>query len=179
MNKSIFTISVLVSIFSFVLFSCDDLEELADVTFDTTLSERIVVHVDQTAGTASDFNQTIVLNLDNADTNQYLDQINDLSVNSLSYKVIDFTGDPAGTIDAEFLVNDVSLLTNSFVVKTQADAGTTYEVDNVAQLNQIATALKNGLQVTAKYDGTALCDDDDMDFKVEVTIGISVTANPL
>ena len=116
MKKSIFTFSFLVSIFSLVLFSCDDLEELADITFDTTLSERIVVSVDQTTGTPSDFNQTIVLNLDNADTNQYLDQINDLSVNSLSYKVIDFTGDPAGTIDAEFLVNDVSLLTNSFVV---------------------------------------------------------------
>ena len=140
MKKSIFTFSVLVSIFSLVLFSCDDLEELADITFDTTLSERIVVGVDQTTGTPSDFNQTIVLNLDNADTNQYLDQINDLSITSLSYKVIDFTGDPAGTIDAEFLVNDVSLLTNSFVVKTEADSGTTYEVTNVAQLNQLASA---------------------------------------
>lgn len=179
MKKSIFKIAILVSIFSVVLFSCEKLEELADITFSTELSESIMIHVDQTSGTAASFNETMVIDLDNDDTSDYLDQINDLTIDYLYYTIVDFTGDPAGTVDGEFLVNDVSLLTNSFVVKTEADASTEFEVTDVAQLNQLATALKNGQLVTAKYEGTTLCDDADMDYKVKVTIGISVTANPL
>ena len=179
MKKSIFRIAILASIFSLVLISCEELEELADITFSTTLSEQVAVHVNQTSGTESSFNKTVVISLDNADTNEYLNNINEITINSLRYKIIDFAGDPVGTIDAEFIINDMSLLSNDFIVKTQADAGTVFEVTNTSQLNQIATALKNGQQVTAKYEGTALCDADAMDFKVEVTIGVSVVANPL
>ena len=109
----------------------------------------------------------------------YLDLIEDLSITSLTYRIIDFTGDTAGTIDAEFIVNGVLLATNDITVKTEADAGTVYEVTDTAQLNQIATDLKNNLQVSAEYTGTALCDADNMDFKIEVTVGVELTASPL
>lgn len=179
MKKTIFTIAIFASIFCLTLFSCDTIDDLTEVTFDTSLSDKIVVHVNQTSGTAISFNESIFLNLDNTDTHDYLNDINNISINSLSYKIINFTGDPMGVIDVEFFVDDVSLLTDNFIVKTQADSGQIFEVTNTTQLNQIASALKNQQQITAKYEGSALCDTDTMDFKVEVTIGISVTANPL
>ena len=180
MKKSIFTIGIIASIFSVVLISCEeDIEELLNITFETFLTESIVIHVDQTSGTAANFNKTIVIDLDNPDTTDYLDLIEDLSITSLTYRIIDFTGDPAGTIDAEFIVNGVSLATNDIVVKTEADNGTVYEITDTALLNQIATDLKNNLQVSAEYTGTALCDADVMDFKIEVTVGVEITAEAL
>lgn len=179
MKKSILTLAIFASIFSLTLFSCDTVDDLTEVTFNTSLTEKIAVHVNQTSGTATSFNESIVLNLDNTDTHDYLNDINNISINSLSYKIINFSGDPTGVIDVEFFVDGVSLLTDDFIVKTKADSGQIFEVTNTTQLNQIASALKNQQQVTAKYEGTALCDANTMDFKVEVTIGISVIANPL
>jgi hypothetical protein len=171
----ILTIFILVTSLS----SCKKIEELADVTFDTTLTDKIEVSIDQTTGTPVAFNMVQAISLDNSDTHDYLSKVKDISINSLSYKIIDFSGDSTGTIDVEFFVDNVSLLADNITVKTEADTGHVFEVTNTTQLSQIASALKSGQSITAKYQGTALCDADNMDFKIEVTIGVRVTANPL
>ncbi len=177
MKTTIKFLSVLTFLISFA--SCESIEDLADVTFNTTLTDEIVVHIDQTNGTSAPFNMTQTISLDNADTHDYLSNIEEVNINSLSYKVINFSGDPAGTIDVEFFVDNVSQLANDFTVKIQADAGSIFEVTNTIQLNAIASALKSGQSVTAKYQGTALCDAADMDFTIEVTVGVTIVANPL
>ena len=177
MKKTIKYLAILTILISFT--SCETIENLADVTFNTTLTDEIVVHINQTNGPSTPFDMTQTISLDNSDTHDYLSNIEEVNINSLSYKIINFTGDPAGSIEAEFFVDNVSLLANDFTVKTQADASTIFEVTNTTQLNAIAIALKNGQSVIAKYQGTALCDAADMDFTIEVTVGIEVVANPL
>ena len=67
---------------------------------------------------------------------------------------------------------------NSFVVKTAADDQIVYEITEVNELNRIANALKSGQTIAVEYAGNALCDDDDMDFTIEVSLVAKITIDP-
>ncbi len=157
-------------------FACD---KLTDVNFDTTITERIPVHINQTTGTSTAFNESIILSLDNNDTHDYLNDIKAVEINSLTYKLIQFSGDANGTIDVQFYIDANPLMQNDIIVKQSVDNLTIFEITDVQELNTIASALKNGHQVTARYQGNALCNNGSMDFKVEISMSVAVTANPI
>lgn len=169
----------LTAVLALILITFNACEKLTDVNFNTTISERIPVHINQTSGTAVPFDESVILHLDNDDTHDYINDIKDIEINHLTYKLIQFSGDNTGTIDVQFYIGTNPLLQNNLTVKTSVDNGTYYEVTDVQELNTIATALKNGHQVTARYSGSALSDQDAMDFKVAVTMNVAVTANPI
>jgi hypothetical protein len=50
-----------------------------------------------------------------------------------------------------------------------------YHVNEVAELNRLGQALKNGKKIQVRYSGKALCDQAAMDFIVEVTMEATVT----
>jgi len=54
-----------------------------------------------------------------------------------------------------------------------------YTVSNPDELSKIANTLRSGYKVTASYEGNALCDKNDMNFKVQVMMQVRVIANPL
>ena len=64
------------------------------------------------------------------------------------------------------------------MVKEAADNQTVYQITEVNELNRIANALKSGQTVTVKYSGSALCDDDSMNFDIEVTLVAKITIDP-
>lgn len=162
----------------FSITSCD--EELGNIDFSTVINKTIAVHVDQTTGTAHAFDTSELMSLDNADTHDYLNQIESISINSLSYKLQNFTGDETGTVDVTFYIDNLALYTDTGInVKNTVDAATLVTITDTAFLNQIANALVNNQQVTAKYIGNATCDAAPMDFEVAVTLDITVTANAL
>ncbi len=173
------TIKILVAlavVFSFT--SCD--EELGNIDFSTVINKTIAVHVDQTNGTVVSFSTDELMSLDNADTHDYLDRIESISINSLSYQLKNFTGDDTGEATLTFMIDSFSLQTHTDVnVKTMVDASQVFTITDTAFLNQIATALKNNQEVTAKYIGNVLNDNDAMDFEVKVILDITVTANAL
>ena len=166
---------------SFSFSSCDedDLEGLLP-PFNVNLNEveNITVHIDQTNGDRVVFSETTNLNINNNDTKDYLDKIKSISISKLSYKIINFSGDPVGDVAGSFAVAGQVSLSNAFVVKTSADNQIVYEITDVNELSRIANALVAGKSVVVQYSGDALCDDDDMDFIVEVTIVAKVTIDP-
>jgi len=161
--------------------SCDedDLEALLPA-FDVNLNEteNIPVHIDQTIGDWVTFSETTTINIVNGDTEDYLNKIKEVKINSLSYKVINFNGDPIGEVKGNFSVAGQVSLSNEFVVKTSADNAVVYQVTEVAELTRIANALKSGQDVVVEYAGSALCDDNSMDFTIEVTMSVKVTIDP-
>ena len=161
--------------------SCDE-DDLVDLLpsfkVDINEIENIPVHIDQTNGERVAFSATTNLSIKNDDTNDYLDKIEAVSISKLSYKIIDFTGDPAGDVAGSFDVAGQVSLSNEFVVKTSADNQTVYNITDVNELSRIANTLLSGQSVVVKYSGNALCDADDMDFKVEVTLVAKVTIDP-
>ncbi len=161
----------------FIFTSCD--KDLLDVDFDTTVKATIVANINQGQET---INESAVLSLENNDTRDYLDKIKNLKIKKLTYKIISFSGDTEGYIDVDFYANSITLKTEAFVVKEAYDASTIFEITDVSKLNAMADLLKTNKNTTVGISG--LCTGiqsniDDLDFNIEVTAELEVTANPL
>ena len=166
--------------------ACDDAEELLDQTFTVNIDEKIPINLSLAAkGAVTDcapktFAGTEILSIDNNDTHDYLNKIKSVEIKSFSYKIVEFVGPATSKITASLYVNNELLATETnLVVKTAADNGTVYTISNVDLLNKVASALKSGKSVTAKYDGTATDWCNNLSFKVQITMQVKVIANPL
>ena len=164
---------------SVLILSLGSCEKLLDVEIDTTLQESIAIHVDQTNGTAKDFSGSAVINLDVDDLKDYEDLIKDVKIKSFTFELINFSGDQNGSIEGNLYVDGVLLYEDAFIVKSTVDAGTIFTIEDTDQINTIAKSLKDGNDVNIIYSGEALSDNDTMDFDVEITVDVKVTANPL
>jgi len=175
-NKLKFLILLLITL-SFS--SCDEAEELLNLTrdFDDTIVETIAISIDKTTGNRATFSNTKVLSIDDPELQPYINKIKSVEIKNLSYKIINFSGDPTGDVNGEFLIDNIVYLTNAFVVKTEADNGTIFKITEVAALNEIATKLKANKKLTAKYSGDALCDNEDMDIPIEITLSVKITVS--
>jgi hypothetical protein len=165
---------LVVLLIAFTFNSCDNVEDLADVTFTTTLSENFDVSISETQENIS--NQ-IILNLDNSDTHDYLTKLKSVNINKLTYKFTNYTGNESCNMEVEISTDGNVFETKEFQIKQAVDNGTIYEITDVAKLNAMSIALKNNNQVTFKMEGTVA--DGSADFIVEVTAEVTVVANPL
>lgn len=167
---------LLLLIFALSISSCDEAEDLLNLTkdFDDTIVETIDLSIDQTSGDRTSFTNTKTLDINDPNIQPYLNKIENIEIKSLSYKIINFSGDPDGDVDGEFYIDGVIYLTNAFVVKTEAEKGTVFKITEVAALNEITKNLKANKKLTAKYSGDALCDNDDLNFKVEITLSAKI-----
>ena len=176
MKKGIKFLAVLVTVFSFTFTACDELEDLVDVDFTTSISAKIPVAIDQGQETV---NESVLLSLDNSATHDYLNKIEDVEITKLTYKIINFSGDATGTIDVSLFADDITLDLMKFTVKDAYSNGTIFEVTDVAKLNEMANLLKKNKSVTVGITGECNAPEDAMNFNVEVAASLKVTANPL
>jgi hypothetical protein len=184
--KNIFNY-ILILIVAFSFESCDETEELFDQDFTVNIDEKIPVHVDQTtvektlsiAFAPREFQGSVDLSIDTENTHEYLNKIKSVEVKSLTYKFIEFNGDPTGTVNASLYINNQLLGTNEVNVKTEADNGTIFSVSNPDELTKIANSLRSGYKVTARYQGTAICNQNEMNFRIQVMMRVMIVANPL
>ena len=158
----------------FVFTSCDD--DLLDVDFDTTVKATIVAHVDQGQVT---IDENVVLSIDNSDTHEYLDKIKGVTIKKLTYKIISFTGNYMGSVDIDFYADNITLKTEAFVVNNAYTASRIFEVTDVSKLNTMANLLKTNKSTTVGIRGETISNEGNMDFSIEVTAELEVTANPL
>jgi len=178
-------ILILIVVFSFQ--SCDNAEDLLDQDFTVNIDEKIPVHVDQTAAEKTlnaafaprEFQGSVDLSIDTENTHEYLNKIKSVEVKSLTYKFIEFNGDPTGSVDAALYINNQLLESNDVIVKTESDKGTIFTVSNPDELTKIANSLKSGHKVTARYQGTAICNQNEMNFRIQVMMRVMIVANPL
>ena len=179
MKKTLLALFMCSMFFSFS--SCDEDDVAAFVPdFDVNLkeTENIPVQVDKTDGEWVSFTTEAPISIENNDTKDYLKKIKSVRLTKLSYKIINFGGDENGQVEASFNVHNQVSLMNAFKVKTAAENGTVYEIKEVAELNRIANALKAGNTVMVKYEGKALCDNEAMNFVVEVQYEAVITIDP-
>jgi len=158
--------------------SCAEAEKLLDVPIRFTITEEIPVHINQAVG-SQNFQNTVILSIDNSDTHDYLNKIKEVKIYSLKYKLIQFSGDAACSAEADLSMDNILISSFDENVKRVVDAGTVYNVDNVDDLNKIASKLKSGHKVTAKFGGKAVSENASTNFKVKITMDVKVTANPL
>ncbi len=177
MKKLIKIFVVLLISFSFN--ACDEAEDLLDVKIPASINENIIVQIDDTNSSWDTYSKSVLLSIDTGDIHKYINKIKDVKVNKLSYKIINFSGDPTGKVKGSFTIDNTNInLENEIVVKTEADKATVFEITNVDELNEIGEELKKNKRFTARYSGSALCDEN-MNFIIVITANITVIANPL
>jgi len=172
--KTIIKFLAVLLVLNFTFTSCDEIEELADVSIESNIVETIDVQLVENQEYIS---KSIVLNIDNAGTHDYLDKLKSISIKSLTYKFIDFSGNENCYINVEISTDNNILESKEFYVKQANDDGTIYEITDVAKLNTMSAALLSNNQATFKVEGE--CFGTPADFKIEVTIELDIVANPL
>ena len=179
MKKAIIFFTILLISIGFSSCSEDDIKGLLP-DFDVKLleTENIPVHIDKTSGDWVTFTNNVTISIVNNDTKDHLNKIKSIKINKLSYKIINFSGDPLGEVDASFWADNTISLNNAFVVSTAAGNAVVYQITDTAELNRIGNALKTGHAIEVKYSGNALCNDANMDFIVEVTLDAKITIDP-
>lgn len=166
----------IVAVFSYIFTSCDEVEKLADVDFNTTVTQNVPVFINQNQGA---INESAILSLDNNDTNKYLSKIKDVKITKLTYKITKFSGDAKGSINVDFKADNIVLETESFIVKNAYDNATVFEVKDVNKLNEMAKLLKTNKSISVGITGQSVAEENSMDFNVKVTAQLEITANPL
>jgi hypothetical protein len=164
---------------SCIMISCGSLDQFIELSVDNELTESIDAHVPQTLGAVASFNLTETADLNSGDLAKYLDKISALKINTLSYKFIEFSGNSAGTITSGTLKFDntvVATLTN-FNISNASTARTVFNITDSAFLTQIEATLLNNKSTTILLKGSALSDAGSMDFKIEVSMNMTVTIN--
>lgn len=156
--------------------SCDEIDKLTEVDFNTTLNEQLNVTVP--AGENLDLNRTMSINMVNSKTEKYLDILQNVKIKSFTYQLTNFTGDFSGTITGNFVADGIELLSHDMVVKQTVDAGTVFEVTNTSLLNSIASKLKAGNNISIGLVGKSSCEEA-MNFTINITIDLAVTADVL
>ena len=176
MKNLIKFLAVLVLIFGYT--SCDELDKLTEVDFDATVTD--IIYVDAINGGVDvplNNSRTVKLADAGGDVADYINNIESVTFNSLTYQVISFVGDPAGTMTVDILADGVIMDTHTDVI-VSSQAGMVHEITDTATLNAIASDLKNGNSVIFAIDGTATSEDG-MDFDIQVSLDVTVVADAL
>jgi len=163
--------------FSVIATSCGSLEDLLELKVENSLTESIPVSVPQTSNAPVAFDLPATVELNSGDLAQYKDKITAITINSLTYKFIDFTGNTAGTIPTGTLKFDDVILREMADFNISANEGTVFEITDTTKLSQIASNLINNSEISISLIGTVLSEAGAMDFKVEIFMNMTATIN--
>lgn len=163
---------------SFTFFSCEKLDELTEHDFTTTLVVELPVswHADDTQ-----FSESSFVSLDNNDTHDYLDLLEDVDIQQITYHVKNYDcSDCTSTCDAYLKVHGNTVEeVQDFDVKEAYQNQTVFEASNTNGFNDIAHHLLENYIVYVEYGATDAHTTADVNFTVEVKIKLKVTADAL
>jgi hypothetical protein len=167
--------AVLLLVFGYT--SCDELDKLTEFDIDTTLTGVIPVDVD--GGENLVLNSSVRINIADGgqDIVDNLNKIEKVKINSLTYKVMNFSGDDAGVMTVELFADAVKLGEHT-AVTVSSEVGVVYTINDTTTLNAIASKLKSGFDVVFKVEGTATSNPElGMMFDVEIKVDLEVTVD--
>jgi hypothetical protein len=162
-------------ILSLNLSSCDEVDELTRVDFNTTLNEDVTVTLSESnAG----FDRSFTLNLNNNDDIEpYLDKIESINITSASYIIKDYSGLEAAT--GSLTVNSASELFGPFQhTFFEDDQNTAVFTLDDSGLNALANSLTSNNQLVIDVSGSQN-PAQNASFTVEFRFQLEVTAQAL
>lgn len=147
----------LVLLLILTVFNCSEIDKLTefDVTddFNTTIEISIP---DNDGGNSITLSESSTIDIaTNAEIKKNLNLIQDITINSLTYEVSDFTGAENATItNVSLNIGETTIAVNDVNLKQSDDNNTIYSIENASQLKSIAAYLKNASSVTVTLSGT-------------------------
>ncbi|PID68867.1 MAG: hypothetical protein CR968_00760 [Flavobacteriia bacterium] len=175
--KKLFVLNLMLFIF---LIACKK-DEDTQVTINTKLSATEQFNLFSTAvtGTTS-YSKNFDIDLSNADTQAYINQIESIDITAITYKLSDFSGDVTGTISGSIMYNDMLLTTfEDLVVSEATEEGTVFEVITPETFSAIEESLDTSGNATITIDFTSDNPNDMMNFSITLGINVSIVANTI
>ncbi len=167
--KNLFIVLFIIS-----LISCSD--ELTEFDFTTTQTKTFNVSLN--SGVVV-LDETVVFNIDNADTHDYLDHLKNVNINKMTYHITNYSGETDAT--TSFIAQYDGTPFHSFSnlnLKNANDTVTKFEVTDTNALNTIAAKLLNKQNVNIKSVGS-VAHDEQVTFTVTITMELKITADAL
>jgi hypothetical protein len=176
MKSTFYTFKNLVLILSIIAFaSCDEVDELTEVDFSTTITEEVTINLSQNS---DNINGVIAVNLaNNSDISPYLSKLEDIQITQASYKLKNYVGaeDAMGSLSATAAGESFGPFQHTFF--TDAQNGTVFNF-NASQLNSVSNTLSATNALNIQFSGTQTPAQDGS-FVLEVTLDLDVTAQAL
>jgi len=154
---------------------CDEVDELSEVDFSTTLSEEVPVTL---SDTDTSINGSIFINLaDNDDIEPYLSKIESISITSASYIIKNYIGEETATGTLTITAASQTFGPFQHTFFTDDQNGTSFSLDS-SGLNALANSLASNNQLSIQFSGTQ-DPAQNGSFNIEITIETEVTAQAL
>lgn len=145
-----------------------------ELTATNAITKQVDVTVAQTNGTPRSLNATATVKLSDVISN--VADITDVTINRLSYKFIEFTGNTDGVIQSISLKvnNDVLGTGSNIKVAQESENGTVFQITDTAKIAILENLLKNSTSANLAVEGSALSDAGNMEFKIEIFVNVTV-----
>ena len=160
-----------------ILFSCDKFDELTEFNitqdFNTTVNVNVI---EDSEGATQSWSQSSTINLaSNNQIQENLDLVQDVRINSLTFKIVDFTGvEGAIATEASLSFGDTIIE----VADIELDDNTSiYTIGSSSELNAIANDLKNNVEITTTASGTVT--STPVNFDVFISLDVTTTIDVL
>ncbi len=175
--------------FAFIMSSasCDLFENLPDVSFDADLPLTFTVQENATF-TNKDYSNTQTLDAtSNAEVAKYKDKIKDFKVNSVTYKITNYSSTPPGTAvtfsngkmsfgAVGAVGSTVATLGSVNLLAASSGAAQPLTIDQ-AGLNSMASTLLADKKIDVKTSG--VLSSTPVSFKVETIFKVTITASAI
>lgn len=151
-NQFIMKTKLLYVCLAFIAFtSCDELDELTEVDFNTTITEEVTINFSDQNTT---FSETI--NIDfagNSDIEPYLDRIEGIQITDASYRLSNYVGtaNATGTATVTGAGETFGPFTHDFSADTQSMEE--FALTGASKLNALESTLRNTNQLSVSING--------------------------
>ena len=150
-------------------------EEPVEITETMVVNQSATVTIEQTNGTAVNFNDVIEGDLNQVISN--FNSINDITIDSLSYSFANLNGNEnALIVSASIEINGIIVADVSEVnIAQEVENQSLFEITDVNVLEQLETSFLNNSAVTLNLSGMAISEEGDVSF--DIVLSMQLTAS--
>ncbi|WP_179351517.1 hypothetical protein [Winogradskyella vidalii] len=157
-------------------YSCDELDELTEFDVTENFTTSVIISApEDSEGEPQEISQSTTLDISsNEDIQNNLDLIQDVTLNSLTYEISDFSGVEDATLTEGTLTFNTTSITLPNINLQQSDSNNTvYTINEIDVINAIANDLETDTTINASISGTV--NATPVTFDVLINLDVTVT----
>ena len=150
-------------------------EEPVEITETMVINQSATVTIEQTNGTAVNFNDVIEGDLNQVISN--FNSINDITIDSLSYSFTNLTGNEnASIVNAAIEINGIIVADVSDLnIAQEVENESIFQITDLNVLDQLETSFLNNSSVTLNLTGMAISEEGDVSFDIELSMQLTAS----
>lgn len=132
--------------------SCDEIDELTEVDFNTTITEEVSINF---SDQSTSFNETINIDLaNNSDISPYLDRIEGIQITNATYQLSNYVGTAGATGTATVTSSGETFGPFSHDFDQDTQSMEDFPLTGATKLNTLESALRSNNQLSISISGS-------------------------